>query len=801
MKILLSWIKELVDLEGISTDEIVSRLTMSGLEVEDVIDQTNIYKNFVVGLVKETEKHPNADKLTICKVFNGKDDLQVICGASNVKTGQKIVFAPIGTEIPNGNFVIKKAKIRGVESNGMICAEDELLLSDDHSGIMVLDDNLEVGKPITDALNLNDVILEIAITPNRPDALSYIGVARDLAALFDRDLRMPEVVYTDKGEDAIKAASVIIEDTINCPRYIAKVIKDVQVKDSPKWLKDRLEKIGLRPRNNIVDITNFVLYECGQPLHAFDLDKLNDQKIIVKNTKAETNFITLDSKERKLPADTLMICDGKREVAIAGVMGGENTEITGSTKNILIESAYFKASSVRKTSKALGLSTDASYRFERGADPNITKYAVERCSGLIEQLADGKIVDGLIDVYPNIILPKEIKLRFSRTAKILGYEVSHNKIKQILTRLGLAIKVLDEDSLLVSVPTYRPDIEREIDLIEEIARINGYDNIPTVSKINITLEQKHDETEIDEKIRQVAVGLGLFEMINNPLQSEKDVKIFGSPVKIANPLSVDMEYLRTTLISGALLTVSRNLRQGVKEINLFEIGNVFNKKIENEIKSFDDFSETQNLLFLISGKEHQKGWNISEKESDIFSLKGIVDSFLLKLSLDNVLIDSYYSNANEIFAYYFTKNYNNAEFGSGGIIKKEVLKQFDISQDVYCFEFNLTELKNLNIKRKRFTEPLKYPKIIRDIAFIFDESVKYLDIKDFIKKKSSQLLKEVSVFDLFESELLGQGKKSIAFTLEYYDYNRTLTEEEVEKDFNNLITLVSKEFNAQLRGK
>ncbi|MCO6446089.1 MAG: phenylalanine--tRNA ligase subunit beta [Ignavibacterium album] len=801
MKILLSWIKELVNLEGITTDEIVSKLTMSGLEVEDVINQANLYKSFVVGFVKETEKHPNADKLTICKVFDGKEVLQVVCGASNVKAGQKIVFAPIGTEIPNGNFVIKKAKIRGVESNGMICAEDELLLSDDHSGIMVLDENLETGTPITEALNLNDVILDIAITPNRPDALSFIGVARDLAALFDRDLRMPEVTYSDKGEDAGKEASVIIEDAINCPRYIAKVIRNVQIKESPEWLKDRLEKIGLRPRNNIVDITNFVLYECGQPLHAFDLDKLADKKIIVKSTKTEKDFTTLDSKERKLPVNTLMICDGKREVAIAGVMGGENSEITESTKNILIESAYFNPSSVRKTSKALALSTDASYRFERGTDPNITKFAAERCASLIEQLADGKIVDGLIDVYPKVILPKEIKLRFSRTAKILGYEVSHNKIKTILSRLGLVIKVLDDDNLLVSVPTYRPDIEREIDLIEEIARINGYDNIPTVPKINITLEQKHDETEIDETIRQVACGLGLFEMINNPLQSENDVKIFGNPVKVSNPLSVDMEYLRTTLISGALLTVSRNLRQGVKEINLFEIGNVFNKKTENGIKSFDDFSENQNLLFLISGKEQLKGWNISEKESDIFNLKGIVDSFLLKLSLDNVLIDSYYSNANEIFAYYFTKNYNNAEFGSGGIIKKEVLKQFDINQDVYCFEFNLTELKNLNIKRKRFTEPLKYPKIIRDIAFIFDESVKYLDIKDFIKKKSSQLLKEVSVFDLFESELLGQGKKSIAFTLEYYDYNRTLTEEEVEKDFNNLITLVSKEFNAQLRGK
>ncbi len=801
MKISLSWIKEFVDLNGISTDEIVSQLTMSGLEVEDVVDQSNLYKNFIVGFVKETQKHPNADKLTICKVFDGKDDLQVICGASNVSAGQKIVFAPIGTEIPNGNFVIKKAKIRGVESNGMICAEDELLLSDDHSGIMVLDEKLEAGKSITEALNLNDVILEIAITPNRPDALSHIGVARDLAALFDRDLIIPEIKLSESSEDVNKLASVIIEDEVNCPRYIAKVVKDVKIKESPKWLKDRLEKIGLRPRNNIVDITNLVLHECGQPLHAFDLDKLNDHKIVVKSTKSETSFTTLDSKERKLPLNTLMICDASREVAIAGVMGGENSEITETTKNILIESAYFHPSSIRKTSKNLGLSTDASYRFERGTDPNITKYAAERCAQLVADLADGKIANGIIDVYPKVINPKEIELRFSRTTKILGYDVASEKIKNILSRLGLAIKVLDEDKLLVSVPTFRPDIEREIDLIEEIARINGYDNIPTVSKINITLEKKTDETEVDEKIRQAATSLGFFEMINNPLQSEKEVKISGSPVKLANPLSADMEYLRSTLISGALITVSKNLRQGVKDIKLFEIGDVFNKTNEGEIKSFDDFTEDQNLLFIISGKEQDKGWNTEVIDSDFYLLKGLVDSFLAKVSLDNVLNDSYYAAANEIYAYYLTKNSNGVELGKGGKIKSDVLKQFDINQDVYCFEFNFTHLKNVKAKNNGYVDPLKYPKIIRDFAFVLDKSVKYLDVKEFIKKKSSNLLKEVSVFDIFENETLGENKKSIAFTLEFYDKDRTLTEDEVEKDFNNLISLITKEFNAQLRGK
>jgi phenylalanyl-tRNA synthetase beta chain len=804
MKISLNWIKEYVDLNDISTDEIVSKLTMSGLEVEGVTDQTKIYKNFIVALVRNSEKHPNADKLSICKVFDGKDELQVICGAPNVATGQKVVFAPIGTIIPNGQFEIKKAKIRGVESQGMICAEDELLLSDDHTGIIVLDENLQAGTPITESLKLDDVILEIGITPNRPDALSHIGVARDLSALFDRPLNIPKINLIEADKNITSLASVEVEDAINCPRYTAKVVTGVQKKESPEWLKRKLEAIGLRPINNIVDITNFILHECGQPLHAFDLDRLTQNKIVVKSTKKAANFTTLDSKERKLPINTLMICDGNKEVAIAGVMGGENSEITSSTKNILIESAYFNPSSIRKTSKALGLSTDSSYRFERGTDPSITKFAAERAAQLIYELADGKIASGLIDSYPEVIKRKDIKFRYSRANKILGYEIEEDKIRDILPNLGMAIKVIDEDEILVSVPTFRPDIEREIDLIEEIARINGYDNIPTVTKINITLEKKIDETEFDEKIIQAAIALGFSEMINNPLQSEVYAKLGGKPIAISNPLSADMAYLRTSLLSGALSTLSKNIRQGVKDIKLFEIGNIFVKTNEDQIKSFADFIENQKVIFLVSGKEVEKSWNNAEKSSDFYSLKGLVDEFSYKISLDNVLNDSYYSTVNEIYAYYLTKNFKNEVVGIGGKVKSEVLKQFDINQDTYCFEFDLSMLNSIHsdsdLNLKKYNEPLKFPKIIRDFAFIFDKAVQYLDVKNFILQKSSKLLKNVKVFDLFESEPLGIDKKSLAFTLEFYDESKTLTEDEVEKDFNNLIKLISTEFKAQLRG-
>lgn len=800
MKISLNWLKEYIDLSGISTTEIVDKLTMSGLEVEDVVDENELYKNFIVAEVKSVAKHPNADKLSVCEVFDGKEILQVICGAPNVAAGQKVVFAPIGTIIPNGNFQIKKAKIRGIESNGMICAEDELLLSDDHSGIMVLDENLPAGKSISEALNLNDVIFEIAVTPNRPDALSHIGVARDLSAIFNRELRIPELNLKESKLKATDVASVEILDSENCPRYSAKVVLNVKIKESPEWLKNRLSKIGLRPINNVVDVTNFILHEIGQPLHAFDLDLLDRKKIIVKSTNEEKDFVTLDSKVRKLPKGTLMICDGNKEVAIAGIMGGENSEITSSTKNILIESAYFNPSSIRRTSKALQLITDSSYRFERGTDPSVTKYAAERAAQLISEISGGEIAEGIIDVYPALIERKEITLRYSRVTKILGYEISKEKIHQILSRLGIALKDLDENTLLASVPTFRPDLEREIDLIEEIARVNGYDNIPIVPKISITLEQKTDQQKFEDDVRNIISALGFFEMINNPLESEWEAKLSGNPITLANPQSAEMSCLRTSLLAGGLNSVKRNLNSGVKDMMLFEVGNVFSKKSDVEINSFDDISERQNLIIILSGRDEEKSWNTSEKYFDFYSLKGFVNSFIHKISLDNQLTDLYYSSENEIYSYYYTKNFNNQVVGIGGKVKKDVLNKFDINQDVFVFEFDLTALKQITPESRKYIEPPKYPKVIRDFAFIFDKKVQYLDVKNFILEKASKLLKKVELFDIFESESLGPDKKSMAFTLEYFDESRTLTEDEVEKDFNYLIAEISKKFNAKLRG-
>lgn len=800
MRISLNWLKEYVDLEGISVSEILQQLTMSGLEVEEFIDQSEIYKNIIVGEVKEVQKHPNADKLTVCKVFDGKDELQVICGAPNVEAGQKVVFATIGSVVPNGNFQIKKAKIRGVESHGMICAEDELNLSEDHTGIMVLDKELKTGTEISTALNLNDVIIEIGITPNRPDALSHVGVARDLAAIFDRDLKYPQLKLIESDEDINSVASVFIEDSINCPRYAAKVVKGATIKESPEWLKKKLTQIGLRPINNIVDVTNFILHELGQPLHAFDMDILAEKKIVIKSTKTETTFKTLDSKERNIPADTLMICDGEREVAIAGVMGGENSEITQSTKNILIESAYFNPSSIRRTSKKLQLSSDSSYRFERGTDYNNVVFAAERAAQLMAEVSGGKICKGHIDAYPVKINQREVTLRYSTISKVLGYDVATVKIQNILSRLGFPEIKKDENSLTVSVPGFRPDVEREIDLIEEIARIHGYDNIPTISRINITLGEKHDDSEFADKVREAAISLGLNEMINNPLVSDEYSKIGAEPVALSNPLSADMANLRTSLLSGALSVTSRNINRGVKDLALFEIGSVFQKVNNNQINSFEDFIEKQNIIFVLSGKESEKTWKTEEKLFDFYSLKGLLNSFIQKISLDNVLADLYYSDVKSNYDLNFVFKYNSEVIGAGGSVKKQLLELFEIDQNVFCFEFDMDLLKRIPIKVNKFKEPLKYPKIVRDFAFIFDTSVRYGDVNDYISRNSSSLLKKVDLFDLFESESIGKEKKSMAFTLEFYDFNRTLTEEEVDKDFNDLIEKISNEFNATLRG-
>jgi phenylalanyl-tRNA synthetase beta chain len=799
MKISLNWLKEYVDISGLTAEQISATLTMAGLEVEEMDDQGKKLDKFVIGYVETKEKHPKADRLSVCTVNTGSEVSQIVCGAPNVAAGQKVPVALLGAIVPANGMEISKVKLRGVESSGMICAEDELGIGTDHAGIMILPEDAPVGKPLAEYLGLNDVIFEIGITPNRPDALSHIGVARDIAALFNRELKLPSVP-TETGKSEIENyAGVVVEDSVNCPRYAAKVVKNVTIGESPAWLKTRLKAVGLRPINNIVDVTNFIMFELGQPLHGFDLDALAGKKIVVKQAGTASKFVTLDSKERTLPSNALMICDGEKPVAVAGVMGGENSEVTANTKNILIESAYFNPPSVRKTAKALGLSTDSSYRFERGIDYANSVFAAQRAAQLMAEVSGGEIVPGYIDIYPEKKIAPEVTLRYKRVEKILGFAVPADKIDAIVKNLGFTVVGKTQDTITVTVPAFRPDIEREIDIIEEIARINGYDEIPTISSLRLPMIEIVDVTEFAGNVKNALTALGFFEVLTNSLTSVHLPEFKDNAIKMLNPQSSDMAGLRTSLLPGLLSTIKKNANVGEKDLKLFEYGRIF-RQLQPVINSFDDFIEEESIGIVLTGNADSKEWFSALRPFDFYDLKGFVNSFIAKISLDNYLIDSYYPQVNNIFDYSFSKLYQNQVVGTGGKLSSEILHSYGIDAQVYYFEFSVPKLKQIPAKVKIHSELLKFPKVSRDCAFVLDKNVDAQVVTDFIKKNAAPILQHVGLFDIFESDSLGVNKKSLAFALEYYDFNKTLTDDEVEKDFNSIIKKVSSEFNAVLRG-
>lgn len=800
MKVSLNWLKNYINLDDIRVDEIADLLTMAGLEVEAIDNQKEKFKNFVVGNVISKNKHHNADKLSVCRVNDGENTFQVICGAPNVEVGQKVVFAREGAVIPKDGMEIKKIKLRGVDSFGMICSEDELTISNDHSGIIVLDEKFEPGTPISEVLKLNDVVFEIGITPNRSDALSHLGVARDLSALLNRELIKPKINLTNEQGNIDEEAVVEIQDSFNCPRYSAKVIKNVKVDNSPEWLQERIKSIGLRPINNVVDITNFVLHELGQPLHAFDLDKLSGKKIIVKTAYNNDKFVTLDSIERELNDEVLMICDEEKYVAIGGVMGGENSEVTSDTKNILIESAFFRPGSIRKTSKFLGLSSDSSYRFERGCNYDNTIYAAERAAQLITEICGGTLIKGTIDIYPNKINRKKIELRFARVKEILGYEIPKEKQIEILKNLEIEISEIDDDKVTVIPPGFRPDIEREIDLIEELARINGYNNIPAIERIRVSLEKKHDDAELKDKLRDTLVGMGLSEVYENTLVPENLTIAESNPVKVLNPQSLDMAFLRNSLLPGLLSTIKLNISVGEKNLALFEIGTVF-QSLSKDVNDFSDIEETEKVAIIITGLANVKEWYQKARNVDFFDLKGIVSTFLKKNTLDSHFYDLYYHNENKIFEFGYEKFYKEKLIGVGGKVKKDVLKAFDIDQDIFYFELNLGELKKIPIEVNKFKELLKYPKVYRDVALVIDKKIDSGEITTFIKQNLGKIIKDVHLFDVFEHESLGANKKSIGYSFLIYDETKTLTDKEADDELQILIEKLKKKFNAVLRGK
>lgn len=799
MIISLKWLKEYINLDGISTEEIVDKLTTSGSEVDEVIDKVTDFNNIVVGEVQSVEKHQNADKLSVCKVFDGNEVFNVVCGAPNVAAGQKVPFAKVGAIIPNGKFEIKKAKIRGERSFGMICAEDELGLSEDHSGIMVLNENSTVGEPISKTLKLDDIILDIAITPNRADSLSHIGIARDLAALFNTKIIYPDTEIEYSVSDKNENAQVIIENTSSCPRYSAVVVKNITVQESPEWLKEKLISIGLRPINNIVDVTNFVLHEMGQPLHAFDLNQLELNKIVIKDSEDKAEFTTLDSKKRSMLQTDLMICDGVKPVAIAGVMGGENSEVTTKTTDILIESAYFNPSSVRKTAKHLSLSTDASYRFERGTNPNGTIQAAVRAAKLIIDTCGGEIIREFIDVYPEKIIPKTVSVRFKRINKILGFAIEKSVIEKIFLGLEFDIISSTDEDITVSIPTFRHDIEREIDLVEEIVRIYGFDNVPPIDKLSISLIPKVDQTSFEDSLRNVLSTLGFNEVISNSLVSDEKTIAYDESIKVLNPQSAEMSRLRTSLIPGMLLNISRNLKIKENNLRFFEIGDVF-RLLNKDINSFNDFNENENLIIALCGNSINDEWYQKELETDFYDLAGTLNNLFSKLGFSDLIDEKVNEKGNDHFDFSIDKIISGKILGTGGKVSKNLLQKFEINKDVFLFELNIEPIKQLLREDIKYKALLKYPKVYRDFGFILDKKISYNEVVKTINESSSDLLKKVKLFDIFESETMGAGKKSLAFQLEYYNESRTLRDDEIDQEFWKTIETVKSKLNAELRG-
>ncbi|NNC49332.1 MAG: phenylalanine--tRNA ligase subunit beta [Flaviramulus sp.] len=808
MKISYNWLKQFLKTDW-TPEQTSELLTDLGLEVEGIELYQSIkggLEGIVVGEVLTCIKHPNADKLKLTTVNIGADKpLQIVCGAPNVATGQKVPVATIGTVLYTEEgeaWTIKKGKIRGEESHGMICAEDELCLGKSHDGILVLDKAIKVGTLAADIFEVeNDQIFEIGLTPNRADAMSHLGVARDLkAGLIQKEINL-ELITPAVSAFRVDNRTVKIDvDVINkdlAPRYCGLTITGLKVKESPAWLQHRLKAIGLSPINNIVDATNYVLHDLGQPLHAFDAVKIYGNKIEVKTLKAGTKFTTLDGVDRELHAEDLMICDGEKPMCIAGVFGGINSGVTESTTSIFLESAYFNPISIRKTAKRHGLNTDASFRFERGIDPNITEYALKRAALLIQELAGGEITSDIIDVYPNKIKDFEVRLSFENAEKLIGEEIPKETIKRILTSLEIKVNNVTETGLGLTVPAYRNDVEREVDIIEEVLRVYGYNNIATTEKLNASISRasKFEDYKIQNVVGNQLASQGYFEILSNSLTTSKYVELSEQlkedhNISMLNPLSNDLSVLRQSLLFSGLEAVSFNLNRKRNDLKLFEFGKTYHG-FENKREEY------KHLSMFTTGNQSLESWLTSGKKSDFFYLKGSIVSILERLGI------SRYNEAatkNDFFSEGLTLSLGKAKIVDFGLIRKPILKHFDISQDVVYADFNwdtiLDMVKRNNITFKAIT---KYPEVKRDFALLLDENVTFESIHKLAKQSEKQLLKSVNLFDVYQGKNLPKGKKSYAVSFTLQDENKTLTDKQIDKIMSKLQQSFETQLGAELR--
>jgi phenylalanyl-tRNA synthetase beta chain len=805
MKVSQNWLKKYVDFQ-FTPEQFTEKLSMLGLEVEGYEDLAKKYENFVVGEVLERAKHPNADRLSICKVNIGSTVQEVVCGAPNVAAGQKVVVALLDAVIPHNQhdpegkpFVITRAKIRGVESNGMICSEIELDLGNNASGILVLDDAARAGTPFAKFLGKTDVIYEIGITPNRADCLSHVGVAREIGLLVNKKLKVPKIVLKESTPPAAKFASIEVLDKEKCPRYSARIVRNIKIGPSPQWLQELLASVGVRPINNVVDVTNYVLMETGHPLHAFDYDTLAGHKIIVKTAQDGGKFVTLDGKERRLTSETLMICDAEKPIAIAGVMGGANTEISNTTTNVFIEAAYFDSRNIRRTSKFLGLSTEASYRFERGADLDRTVAAANRVASMIQELAGGEILKGALDIYPKKRRPLVIKARVSRINSIIGVSLKKAQIVSLLKKIDLAAKSSSNDEILVTVPSFRNDIFEEIDIIEEVARVYGYNNIETKTRAAIDFSSNIRADFLQDEIRGAMIGSGFNEVLAIGLQDEATLSLAGKPlVKAVNPVSAEMAALRTSLVPSALRIVQHNRNHGVKDLRLFEIGTIYLLKSDTAPDTLEAYFEEERLLIVLSGKHTQVSYGSVTREVDVLDLKGELTALLSKFCLDNYRF-IYYDYHETLCEPCIGIEINGAYAGFFGRVRTQIANKLGIEDAVFVGEIAVRAIHDGWTRERKFTSLPKFPSVMRDLAFTIEAALPQKTVEDVIRKAGQPLCTNVVLFDLYSGQQTGTEKKSLAYALEFQSPDHTLTEKEIDDALSKIIESVHRQCQGVLR--
>lgn len=814
MKISYNWLKDYVQTD-LSPNELGILLTDCGLEVESIEAFETVkggLRGMVVGEVKSKEKHPDADRLNLTTVDVGTGTLlNIVCGAANVEAGQKVVVATIGATLyPSTGepFEIKKSKIRGKESEGMICAEDEIGLGTSHAGIMVLDASAKPGTPANEYFKMeSDFVFEIGLTPNRADAASHVGVARDVVALLNtkanelkHDLKLQDMRIF-KVDETTSKMEVVVEDALSCPRYSGLSISGITVKESPDWLKNRLKAIGLRPINNIVDATNYVLHELGQPMHAFDADKIKGGKVIVKKLADKTKFKTLDETERELSSDDLMICDTDGGMCIAGVFGGIESGVTEKTTNIFLESAYFNSSSIRRSSKRHGLKTDASFRYERGTDPNITVYALKRAAMLIKDIAGGRISSEVIDIYPTPIENFKVPFSFEKCEQLIGKKIDIELIKIIITSLGIEIEHEGNDALLLSVPPFKVDVQREQDIVEEVLRIYGYNNIeiPTVLNSSLSYAEKPDKEKIQNVISDLLTNNGFSEMMCLSLtKGEYATKLQSlsedRSVAMLNPLSSDLNVLRQTLLFSGLETIAYNQNRKNPDLKLYEFGKTY-ISVKGETTKY---VESKHLSVFITGRKQEESWNASNDQMNFYTLKGVVKNIIERLGIKDIKMTELKSDVySQGLAYHWNKKLL-VEFGE--VSKSLSSKLMDIKMPVFYADFNWDlVLEAMKKTSTVYEEVPKFPEVRRDLALLIDKTIQFEQLEQLAFQSEKSLLKTVNLFDVYEGDKLPKGKKSYALSFILQDESATLTDKQIEKIMEKLMKTYQEKAGAEIR--